>query len=84
MLLRVTWILFFCFSFSCLSAQDKTYARKIVNDLCSEEMAGRGYVKNGGQKAADYIKKEYDKIGLQPFGKGYFQTYGFPVVTFPD
>lgn len=66
-----------------LYAQDIAYARKVVNDLCSEEMAGRGYVKDGGQKAADYIKKEYEKAGLKYFDKGYFQSYGFPVVAFP-
>lgn len=80
---RCALFLLLCSAYISLYAQQPEYARKVVNDLCSEEMAGRGYVKNGGQKAADYIKKEYEKSGLKYFDKGYFQSYGFPVVVFP-
>jgi aminopeptidase YwaD len=79
--LSCIWILLICKTAS-LCAQDKAYARKIVNDLCSEQFAGRGYVKNGSQKAADYIKKEFEQIGVKPFDKGFFQSYGFPAVAF--
>jgi aminopeptidase YwaD len=66
-----------------LAAQDIEYARKVVKDLCSPEMAGRGYVKGGSKKAADYIKKEFTKEGLLPFGTDYFQNFGFQAITFP-
>jgi aminopeptidase YwaD len=36
-------------------------------------MAGRGYVSNGAQKAAEYISAEYTKNGLAKFGADYFQ-----------
>lgn len=67
-----------------LAAQDIEYARKVVNDLCSPEMAGRGYVKDGWKKAADYIKKEYTKEGLLTFGTDYFQNFGYQAISFPN
>jgi hypothetical protein len=65
------------------AAQDVDYARKVINDLCSEEMAGRGYVKNGARKAAEYIADEFSKNELAHFGADYFQTYGFQAVSYP-
>ncbi len=64
-------------------AQDKTYAMRVINALCSEEMNGRGYVKQGDRTAANYISKEYSSVGLKPFGSNYFQYFGFPVNYFP-
>ena len=66
-----------------LQAQDVDYAKRVVKDLCSPEMAGRGYVKKGMQKAADYIQSEYKKQGLQTFGSTYFQSFGYQAVSFP-
>jgi hypothetical protein len=66
-----------------LQAQNKDYARKVINDLCADEMAGRGYVYNGDKKAAEYIKKEYKQAGLLFFENDYYQNFGFPVNTFP-
>jgi aminopeptidase YwaD len=67
-----------------LHAQNLSYARQVVNMLCSDEMAGRGYVKDGSKKAADFIATEFQKAGLLSFGSSYFQSYGFPVVVFPN
>lgn len=67
-----------------LHAQETEYARRVLNDLCSEEMAGRGYVKDGAEKAARYIFDEYKKSGLLAFGPDYFQSVGYPVITFPN
>jgi aminopeptidase YwaD len=64
-------------------AQDINYARKVVEDLCSEDMAGRGYVSNGAQKAAEYIKAEYKKNGLAKFGTDYFQSFGYQAISYP-
>jgi hypothetical protein len=71
-----------CFS-QALHAQNLEYAKRVVSDLCSDEMAGRGYVKDGSKKAADYIAAEYKKAGLKSFGNDYFQNFGFPVVVYP-
>lgn len=66
-----------------LPAQDTTYARKIIKQLTSKKLLGRGYVNNGVNKAASLISKELKTIGLSSFGKTYSQFYTFPVNTFP-
>lgn len=71
---------------TCISwaeAQDKTYAKGIIEDLCSTEMAGRGYVNDGVNKAATYIGNEFRKLGLKKFGRSYYQNFSFPINTFP-
>ncbi len=64
-------------------SQDTAYARQVIQKLCSREFLGRGYVKNGVNKAAGYIAGELKTIGLQPFGNSYEQAYSFPVNTYP-
>lgn len=66
-----------------LYSQDTAYARQVIKKLCSKEFLGRGYVKNGVNKAAGYIAGELKSIGLQPFGSSYEQLYSFPVNTYP-
>lgn len=72
-----------CFAFSTYGQEAK--AREIVERLCSEEFYGRGYVENGVNKAADFLKEEFQKAGLNPFfgDTTYFQDYSFSVNTFP-
>lgn len=60
------------------------YAKKIIDSLTSESMHGRGYVNNGDNRAAEFIKREYESFGLQPFNDNYFQSFTFPVNTFPN
>ncbi len=64
-------------------AQDSVYTRKMVNKLSSKAFWGRGYTKNGMQKAADFLATEYKKSGLVPFSINYKQGFNFPVNTFP-
>jgi aminopeptidase YwaD len=71
-----------CFS-TMLNAQDVEFARKVVGDLCSEEMAGRGYVKGGARKAADYLVNEYTKNELLFWGANYEQSFGYQAVAYP-
>jgi aminopeptidase YwaD len=66
-----------------LYAQDIEYARRIIRDLSSPEMNGRGYVKKGDYKAAKYISREFKLIGLESFTKGYLQPFSVSVNTFP-
>ncbi|MFN5635967.1 MAG: hypothetical protein ACK454_01545, partial [Flavobacteriales bacterium] len=35
------------------------YPRQIVRQLCSPAMEGRGYVRSGCQKAARFLKQEF-------------------------
>lgn len=65
-------------------AQDKAYAKKVITDLCSPAMSGRGYVNDGVNKAADYIAQEFEKLGVQKFGDSYFQSFQMPINTFPQ
>lgn len=66
------------------SFAQKEKAAEITEILCSDSLFGRGYVKNGVNKAADYIASEFEKSGLEPyFEDSYFQTFKFSVNTFP-
>lgn len=59
------------------------YARQIIDTLSSPSMHGRGYVNKGDSIAADYIKKEFEKIGVKSVGKEFYQRFFFSVNTFP-
>ncbi len=81
------FVLLFCFLFfnlfSFSQGQVYQYARKIVDTLASESMHGRGYVNDGDKIAANYIRSEFQKSGLQSFSDSYYQTFSFPINTFP-
>lgn len=73
-----------CLSSVCI-AQDSGYSRSIIQTLCSSSFHGRGYVQQGDQLAAQFIKKEFVTLGLKPISAaGYFQEFRFPVNTFPS
>ena len=64
--------------------QDLKYVRKTLNTLTSEDFWGRGYTKNGMDKAADFILSEFKSFGLQPMdGEKFKQPFQFAVNTFP-
>lgn len=65
-------------------AQDSLYARSVINTLTSESYHGRGYVKNGDVKAAQFIADEFRRLNLLPLTENYFQPFDFPVNTFPS
>ncbi|MCX2576081.1 M28 family metallopeptidase [Pedobacter sandarakinus] len=65
------------------TAQDSVYVRKTINTLTAKQFWGRGYTKDGMKKAAEFIGKEYRKIGLTPINQSYFQEFTMPVNTFP-
>ena len=75
-------LVFMCFA-SLSKAQDIDYVRTVVRDLCSPEMAGRGYINNGDKKAAEYIREELKKAKLKSFTPQYFQPLAFQVNVFP-
>jgi len=59
------------------------YARKVVDTMTSESMHGRGYVNDGDKIAANYIRSTFKNLGLKSFSNDYYQTFSFPVNTFP-
>ncbi len=75
-------LVFVCFQIVA-NAQNPDYAREVLNVLCSEDFAGRGYVKDGANKAANYIAGEFRKSGLKSYGPDYFQPIGYPVIAYP-
>jgi hypothetical protein len=81
----LTGFIFLFLSGGFLAAQDKAYARKVVDTLASPSMHGRGYVFNGDKIASEYISNEFRSFGLLSFEKtgSYFQEFRFPVNTFP-
>lgn len=73
-----------CVSFP-THAQNKEYAKEVLNFLCSDSLAGRGYVRNGMGNAALYLRSEFKKVGLIPV-KGYdsyFHNYTHAAVSYP-
>lgn len=69
------------FHSSLLCAQD--YQRFIVNTLSAPEMEGRAYVNKGAEKAAEFIRYQFDSLGLAPFDTSYFQKFDLKVNCFP-
>lgn len=63
--------------------QNRAYARKIIDTLASEAFHGRGYVMQGEDLAAQFIKEEFHKIGLQSVDGSYYQNFYHNVNVFP-
>ena len=63
----------------------KKIIKKHVTVLTSRDFHGRGYVFDGGKKAAEYIADKFKLYGLLPFEKDstFWQPYSFPINTFP-
>ena len=78
------YLFVFLFGVSILKAQNLEKARSIIDTLCSQEMFGRGYTKDGHQKAANYISNECKSRGLKAFNKSYLQSFPILVNTFPE
>lgn len=75
-------VLIFTSTFS-FSQEEK--ARRIVETLCSDSLYGRGYLKDGMAKAANFMKDEFKESGLLPFfDDSYFQEFKMNVNIFPD
>ena len=80
--MRYILLIFTFVTFSVFSQIEEV--RRITQTLCSKEFHGRGYVNQGDSIAAEYIAKEFKKIGLKPLkGKKYFQSFQFNVNAFP-
>lgn len=69
--------------FSFLSFGQTEDARIIVEKLCSPAFQGRGYVNGGDSIAAEFLAAEYKKRGCSFFNNQPFQSFRFPVNTFP-
>ena len=63
-------------------AQNVVYAHAVVAQLCSPAMAGRGYVRHGHKKAAQFIAQQMDSLGLQKMNDDFMQPFRITVNTF--
>ncbi|MBI2281877.1 MAG: M28 family peptidase [Bacteroidetes bacterium] len=63
--------------------QNIDYARQIIDTLTSSHFGGRGAVNGGEKKAADFIVKQYKRMGLTPIGDDFFQPFNYSINTFP-
>jgi len=77
---RFSFSIVFIFSFLVAQTQDLPYARYCVNELTSKKYNGRGYVKDGSNRAASFLFNEFLKYSTD---KPIFQSFSFPVNTFP-
>jgi hypothetical protein len=82
--LRKSLLILFLGSFLYASSQNMEEVKYNLHKLTSKSFAGRGYVKNGGIKAAKFIKKKFQSYGLQTINDSYFQNYTFAVNTYPS
>lgn len=74
-------LLFIC---NAAVAQDIDYARQVIQDLCAPELFGRGYVNNGDEAAAHYLRNQLEKMNITPFDFNYYQDFKMSVNTFPE
>lgn len=75
----------FIISIATSAQTEKRWIKHRINTLASSSMHGRGYVNNGGKKAAGYISRQFAQFGLKSFDKEgtYLQKHSFPINTFP-
>ncbi len=80
---KISGLLLLLATFNC-PAQDKAFAKKMVDTLTSPFFWGRGYTKDGMKKAAFFLQAQFQSYGLMPLNKkDFLQTFTYPVNTFP-
>jgi hypothetical protein len=62
---------------------DKDFIKNQIDVLASPAMHGRGYVKDGRERASAFLQRKFSELKLKPVGATYIQGYTFPVNTFP-
>jgi hypothetical protein len=75
-------LLLFCYSLGGFS-QNLEYTKSIIDTLTSNYFGGRGAVNNGELKAAKYLQNEFRRNHLSSFDSSFFQTFEYPINTFP-
>ena len=62
------------------NAQDLVQYKKVVKDLSSAKYQGRGYARDGANKAGRYLEKAYRKVGADAVTR---QHFNLDINTFP-
>jgi len=82
---RVFFALLFLLGPATLSfSQNREYAESTIDKLAGPEFHGRGYTNDGALKAADYIKAEMIKNGIESHENGFYHHFSLKVNTFPN
>ena len=76
--------IFFVFSSCSILAQDTSRVNAYLKILSDSSFYGRGYINNGSNLAAEFLKNEFRKIGLKKPKQGYLQEFGIRVNTYPE
>lgn len=78
------FLILFLFVAGPVLSQDLHNARKIIKELTSKTLWGRGYTNNGMSKAGDFICSAFKSYGLSPMsGTDFKQSFTYPANTFP-
>ncbi|WP_165370607.1 M28 family metallopeptidase [Hymenobacter persicinus] len=64
-------------------AQDMGQVRATITTLASPDFHGRGYVRQGSQRAATFLRRRFQQLGLRTFTPRYAQPFTLTVNTFP-
>jgi len=64
-------------------SQNISFAKGLIDTLCSPGFYGRGYVNSGEKIAADFIAGQLKKLNVNAFSSGYLQTFTIPINTLP-
>lgn len=86
MMKKIVLALFFLLIFSCRTEKPKVVSlQEDVTFLASDSLNGRETGTEGEQKAANYIMRRMESIGLEPKGNSdtYYQTFTFKPKTDP-
>lgn len=59
-------------------------AQELIETLTSDAFSGRGYHENGMDKAADFLKDEFEKLNLEKINGTYFQEFSMPINVIKD
>lgn len=80
-LLKIQLTLIFLLGIHLSYAQNRDKAQNYIKELCSDEMAGRGYINNGVNVAADYLEDKFSSLGLDPVNGKYKHPFELDVNT---
>ena len=69
---KTVTIILMVLSATMVGAQDLTHYKRVIKELSSARYQGRGYAKDGANKAGRFLQREFEKAGvdevtLQPF-----------------
>lgn len=80
--MRLSIVCLLLFSALTASAQDTFFVRKTIEQLCSKQLHGRGYYRNGAVKTAKYLSEQFKTAGLEQPGNTYLQNFQMSANTF--